>query len=347
MTKVANYINEQKLLVSILFNNSSNFDSLIRSVNFEKFTKLTSSHLMLPSLYVNIKEKNIENKIPIEFYNYINEIFILNQERNIELVTEMNEISNVLNSSNLDYSFIKGPAILTTNLFKNRGERMIGDIDILVKKEDSIMAKEILENIGYISKKNKKVFKIEGIHFDRQINKNKIFAIEIHNQLLKKSGLINEKKFLKNKLTINGLNVPKISDLLYHNIYNYQINDFGYNYLNYSFRSYYDTYIISKKINKINVNDSILSTYFYLAENIGVNFGNTNKFKVDYLTKLIIKLKDKFKFFYLIFRVYTKFKINYLIKIKKFRKILFEKKIRKKLIHNLTTSYSSKKNIEN
>ena len=72
------------------------------------------------------------------------------------------------------------------NLFKNRGERMIGDIDILVKKEDSIMAKEILENIGYISKKNKKIFKNEGIHLDRQINKNKIFAIEIHNQLLKK-----------------------------------------------------------------------------------------------------------------------------------------------------------------
>ena len=156
-----------------------------------------------------------------------------------------------------------------------------------------------------------------------------------------------KKKILKNKLTINKLNVPKISDLLYHNIYNYQINDFGYNYLNYSFRSYYDTYIISRKINKIDANNSILSTYFYLAENIGINFENTTKFKVSYLTKLIIKLKNKFKFFYLIFRVYTKFKINYLIKIKKFTKILFEKKIRKKLIHNLTASYSPKKNIKN
>ena len=44
--------------------------------------------------------------------------------------------------------------------------------------------------------------------------------------------------------------VPSIDDLLLNNIYNFQINDFGYSKLNYSYRLIYDTFLFLKKENK-------------------------------------------------------------------------------------------------
>ena len=61
---------------------------------------------------------------------------------------------------------------------------------------------------------------------------------------------MNEINFIENyKKTEKGIKIPNKKNLfLLHNVYNQQINDFGYKYMNYSLRSFLDTKSIINKM---------------------------------------------------------------------------------------------------
>ena len=51
---------------------------------------------MLPSLYSNIINKRLSKLFPTAFINYIEEIYKLNKQRNIQLLEEINFLSKTL-----------------------------------------------------------------------------------------------------------------------------------------------------------------------------------------------------------------------------------------------------------
>ena len=67
-------------------------------------------------------------------------------------------------------------------VYDDLGERMVGDIDILINKEDEANIVKLLNNYGYYSNYEYKYWKTK--HLPRFINKNKVFALEIHNEVL-------------------------------------------------------------------------------------------------------------------------------------------------------------------
>ena len=129
-----NLSDEEKLLISIILNKKKLNKDAFRLINYELLVKITSSHLMLPSLYVNLlRNKNLKY-IPKDLKKYLEEIYLINEGRNKILLKEINEISLFLSSRKVNHVFVKGSALLTGGFYFKIGERMIGDIDILISK---------------------------------------------------------------------------------------------------------------------------------------------------------------------------------------------------------------------
>ena len=181
--------------------------------------------------------------IPVELKRYLKFIYSANKKRNIQLLKELDEIEKLLSKNNINYKFIKGADYLKNMVYDDLGERMVvGDIDILINKEDEANIVKLLNNYGYYSNYEYKYWKTK--HLPRFINKNKVFALEIHNEVL----IYRKRKFLKGKVFLNSYDHNKILNLI---ILNYEINDYGYMYKTYSIKVIYDFILMSSNFDLV------------------------------------------------------------------------------------------------
>ena len=82
--------NEERMFINILFKDHNLKKEEFDLLNYDNLVKIVSSHLMLPSLYVNLKEKNYLKYIPNNLNSYLREIYDLNQKRN-EILLERSQ----------------------------------------------------------------------------------------------------------------------------------------------------------------------------------------------------------------------------------------------------------------
>ena len=124
---------EEKFLVNILYRPASEILNGvdINNINFEKLITLTSGHLMLPALFFNIQKKKASYLFPEDFIAYIKSIYAINKARNEILLEEAKELSELLVKNNIKHIFLKGTALLLSNVFEDIGERMM-EISILL-----------------------------------------------------------------------------------------------------------------------------------------------------------------------------------------------------------------------
>lgn len=265
---------EEKLLVNVLYRQENEVLKGIdlNNINFEKLIKLASGHLMLPALFFNIQKKKVSYLFPEDFIEYIKNIFEINKARNEILLSEAKELSELLYKNNIKHIFLKGTALLLSNVFEDIGERMVGDIDFIIQHKDEEKVKKVLEKNNYCTSSNHvdsyRVFKPK--HLPRMVNKNKTIAIEPHLELLspKYRGFFNSKKlintFKEEIITIKTPNEPFLFD---HCIYALQFEDKGFYNSNYSHRSSYDIYKLDckKSLTIKNISKDIFIKYFFLT----------------------------------------------------------------------------------
>ena len=265
---------EEKLLVNILYRQENEVLKGIDpdNINFEKLIKLASGHLMLPALFFNIQKKKVSYLFPKDFIKYIKEIYSINKARNEILLSEAKELSELLYKNNIKHIFLKGTALLLSNVFEDIGERMIGDIDFIIQHKDEENVKRVLEKNNYCTSSNHfslfRVFKPK--HLPRRINKNKTIAIEPHLELLspKYRGVFNSKKLINTfKEEIRAIKTPNEPFLFDHCIYALQLSDKGFFNSNYSHRSIYDIYKLDFKnsLTIKNIKKDIFIKYFFLT----------------------------------------------------------------------------------
>ena len=178
---------EEKILVNILYRPESEILNGvdINNINFEKLITLTSGHLMLPALFFNIQKKKAAYLFPEDFIAYIKSIYAINKARNEILLDEAKELSELLVEHNIKHIFLKGTALLLSNVFEDIGERMIGDIDFIIQGKDEEKIKKVLEKNKYCSKKLLvHLGFLRHTHLPRLLHKNKTIAIEAHLELL-------------------------------------------------------------------------------------------------------------------------------------------------------------------
>ena len=163
--------NSHDLAVKILTNKK--FDSRGKlKIDYGKLLYLLSSHLMIPSFYINLKIHKKLKYFQEDFIEYIKQIYLLNLERNQVLIEEVKYINSILKKELLKkFVFIKGSALIFDQIYNDLGERMIGDVDILVDDNHIKKTIRILKKNGYYSKNQENVFEFR--HEPRLINKKK------------------------------------------------------------------------------------------------------------------------------------------------------------------------------
>ncbi|WP_178983456.1 nucleotidyltransferase family protein [Winogradskyella helgolandensis] len=201
-----------------------------------------SKQLVLPAIYCRLKTRQLLHLLPKDLTNYLEQITNINRARNIRILNQVHNISQILNQHNIDHVFLKGAALLASGCYKDNGERMVGDIDILVEKSEIFNAFEILKNSGYNKTFGFAYEKKDFRHLDRLISENELAAIELHTELLNKTHwpLLNMPTILNSKIRRNTIAISNKHYLSQHLILAWQLNDKGHYYNIISLKSIYD-----------------------------------------------------------------------------------------------------------
>ena len=263
---------EEKFLVNILYRPESEILNGvdINNINFEKLITLASGHLMLPALFYNIQKKKAVYLFPEDFIAYTKSIYAINKARNEILLEEAKELSELLVEHNIKHIFLKGTALLLSNVFEDIGERMIGDIDFIVQGKDEEKIKKVLEKNKYSSKKPVGLLRLfRHRHLPKTTHKNKIIAIEPHLKLLnpRYRCTFNTKRLINYfNEGLETIKTPSTSFLFDHCVYNFQINDHGFINAKHSHRSIYDIYKLDCKssLTTKNIKKDIYVKHFFL-----------------------------------------------------------------------------------
>ena len=342
---------EEKLLVNVLYRPASEILNGIdiHDINFENLIKLASGHLMLPALFFNIDKKKVSYLFPEDFIAYIKNIYAINKARNTLLLAEAKELSELLYKNNIKHIFLKGTALLLTNVFEDIGERMISDIDFIIQYKDEEKAINLFKKNNYVfrgSLKTHQKFKFKLFkpkHLPRLVHKNKIMALELHTELLNSGWrrfVFNSKALLNDfKKEIKTIKTPSKPFLFDHCIYALQINDKTI-FTSYHFhRSIYDIYKLDckKSLRINNIKKDIFIKHFFLT---------TAKFKIfdraikatlwsSYFDKLYGFLTISF---FKILIIIEKFSNKILILFQ----LLWNKELRKRALNKISIHYHHK-----
>jgi len=332
---------EEKLLVNILYRPGSEILKGIDpdNINFEKLITIASGHLMLPALFFNIQKKKISYLFPDDFIEYIKNIFEINKARNKILLSEAKELSELLYKNNIKHIFLKGTALLLSEVFDDIGERMIGDIDFIIQHKDEERVKKVLEKNNYCMKSSVKLFSFfKHRHLPKRVNKNKTIALEPHLKLLNnRYRCAFDSKQLLNDFNegLKTIKTPSKSFLFDHCVYNFQLNDNGFINAKHSHRSIYDIYKLDCKnsLTIENIKKDIFIKHFFLT---------INKFKIfDIYIKspfLNSSFDELFKIFIHVFIQVEKICIKNLIIIQLF----FNTELRRRALIKIKIHYHHK-----
>ena len=222
-------------------------------IDWDAVVKVSTTHYVFPTIYCNLERANFLKYLPSDLVDYMRYITNLNRNRNKQIITQAQELNNILLANNITPIFLKGTGNLLAGIYDDLAERMIGDIDFIFSKEDYPKAINILRKFGYSEVKKLKYYPPSELrHFRRLQKENRNAAIEIHSGLINKKKYINEfnYKFVKKDCqVVRGIFVLNYANKLNLSIIASQINDHGFEHKTISLRNAYDVFLLSRKTN--------------------------------------------------------------------------------------------------
>ena len=222
-----------RLLLDLNSNKEEIKTKIIDSQYFwDGIVELGSRHLVLPAVYGNLKRKNILKLIPVDLEKFLKDIYKKNRERNKKILLQIEFLNDLFLKKNVDHIFLKGSALLLSNKFDVLNERMIGDIDILIRKESILKARDLIVKNGYKffnTEMNLTEGLIENKHLIRMIHENHIAAVELHKEVLNgnKFRLLPSENLFSETVEIGRKKILNSKRLVEHIILNWRFNDYG------------------------------------------------------------------------------------------------------------------------
>ncbi|PQJ73806.1 nucleotidyltransferase domain-containing protein [Polaribacter gangjinensis] len=219
------------------------------TVDWDAVVKVSTAHYVFPALYVNLQRAHFLPYVPEDLVEYMQHITNLNRERNEQIITQAKELNTLLLANGITPIFLKGTGNLLEGLYADLGERMVGDIDFIVEKEDYPKAIALLTDFGYEPVTKYKYYFPSFKHYPRIQKEGCIAAVEIHKELLiEKYAMEFNYEFIKNNTQQFGnITVMSYAHQLCLSIIAKQINDNGRFYNDIALRNAYDVFLLSKK----------------------------------------------------------------------------------------------------
>ena len=248
------YFISKCLTISLEDKNRQEMEKQLKSasIDWDAVVKVSSAHYVFPALYCNLKRTYFLKYLPHELVCYMKQITDINRERNKQIITQANELNNVLLANNIRPLFLKGTGNLLAGIYDDIAERMVGDIDFIFSKEDYPKAITVIREFGYSEVEKKEYYPpVEHRHYRRLQKENNIAAIEIHKEFLikKYANEFNYSSVEKDIQVINGVTVLSYTNKLNLSIIANQINDNDFFYKTIVLRNAYDVFLLSKKTN--------------------------------------------------------------------------------------------------
>ena len=244
------------LTISLEDKNRQEIEKQLKSttIDWDAVVKVSTAHYVFPALYCNLKCADFLQYLPHELVSYMEHITDINRERNKQIIIQAQELNSLLLDNNIRPIFLKGTGNLLAGIYKDIGERMVGDIDFILSKEDYPKAIIILREFGYSEVHKYKYYFPNQRHYRRLKKKNNIAAIEIHKEIIieKYFNVFNYSFVEKDSQVVNGVSVLGYANKLNLSIIANQINDSGFYYKTMPLRNAYDVFLLSKKTNAKN-----------------------------------------------------------------------------------------------
>lgn len=217
---------------------------------------MCSDHLIITTIYLKFKKHNILELLPDELAPTLQALYEANRYRNEQILQQIDAITAELNKENIEPVFLKGTANLLDGLYSDVGERMIGDIDFLVKEEDYLKAAEKLRSLGYFNQSQLDgTFLLEKHHHYASLTKiGAPAAVEIHSvPVIAKYArhFTAEMVFAQRKAVARKSNVyvPSDNHKVILNFIHSQLSNSGYKLMNTPFRDMYDACLLAQRVN--------------------------------------------------------------------------------------------------
>ena len=260
-----------------------------QKIDWDFFVKISTSQLVLPALYCNYKRNHLLHFLPDDLVDYMQEITSLNRDRNLQIIEQINELNNLLKQNGVNPIFIKGAGNLIQGLYDDSAERMVGDIDFLVSKNEYDLAAKILSEHNYKSFSDLDYDFPNFKHHPRICNDDHIAAVEIHKEIVveKYASEFNYKVIKNNIIQNNGFSVLGYDDQKALCIFSNQINDYGFDYKTIGLKNAYDFLLLNSKelgtdftsrFNKLKTPIlCFLASVNYMFGSIGIDVHNNKK----------------------------------------------------------------------
>ncbi len=289
------------LTISLEAKNKQEIEKQLKStsIDWDAVVKVSTAHYVFPALYCNLKRADFLHYLPQELVSYMEHITDINRERNKQIISQANELNNVLLENNIRPIFLKGTGNLLAGIYDDIAERMVGDIDFIFSKEDYPKVITILRQFRYSEvHKYKYYFPSTNKHYRRLQKESSIAAIEIHKDFLDIKKYIKEfnYSFVKRDLQITkGVRVLSYANKLNLSIVANQINDNGFYYKSMALRNAYDVFLLSKKtsakaaVNSLDKLNHPLNCFLSACYEV---FNRVNSLEYNKTTKTALYLRD-------------------------------------------------------
>jgi hypothetical protein len=245
-------------------------------VDYLNLVKLCSDHLILPALYLQLNKNNLMYLFPDDLASHIKDLYDLNCERNRQILQQIDEICAVLAKHGIEHLFMKGTGCLLSNVYADIGERMIGDIDMLVEEKNYLKTAELIMQLGYRNDRPLPVYYdfMTLMHYPRLYRTDVPADIEIHRLIVpnKYGKKFNSEIVFGNKQTIAdraNCFAPSLTHLVIHNFIHNQLIHKCYRFKIRSLRDMFDIYRLSPAIDFQEVMEQVeekkkACAYFYI-----------------------------------------------------------------------------------
>lgn len=158
------------------------------SLDWEEILKSARWHGVAPLLYNNLKRIQKRRSIPQRVMDELRTAYNATLARNMYIYAELNSILGAFHEKKVEVILLKGAALAKT-VYGDIGLRPMGDIDILVKKDDLPHAEKIITGLGYLFYSNgpeAEWFRENYYHLS-YIHPEKNIPVEIHWHIITKS----------------------------------------------------------------------------------------------------------------------------------------------------------------
>lgn len=224
------------------------------SIDWLSIVEIANQEFLTPVLCYQLNKNdffvtNNDEKL----FTYLNEIFTINTNRNIQIVEQLKDIVSILNSSDIEPLLLKGSASLVENDYEHIGIRFLSDIDLMVSSKELEKAYRLLIKSGY-KKIDANFIVLENHHHLWPLEKEGMpVMVELHRRVMGGNSGIEYIPF-STTTSLKSYN-PYFSNTwvfnptykLYHAFFHTEVDDNNYMLKHLDLRHLYDFTVLTKK----------------------------------------------------------------------------------------------------